>query len=162
QGGGRSVRPLRDAHVQHRRVAGAGLPGRSEVHGGAGEAVDTCERGYSAASSVAVLGRDRRRRLRSSAHRLPTSPRNSPGVPGARLRSSPRATGASSEERDRMMRDIPEPDWRLLRQLSPIALERFCRRVLDEVAGLTADDGQSNHARYLALYDMIKERDKEL
>ena len=62
-----------------------------------------------------------------------------------------------------MMRDIPEPDWRLLRQLSPIALERFCRRVLDEVAGLTADDGRrSNHARYLALYDLIKERDKEL
>jgi hypothetical protein len=62
-----------------------------------------------------------------------------------------------------MLRDIPEPDWRVLRQLSPIALERFCRRVLDEVAGLTAaDDGRSNHARYLALYDLVKERDKEL
>jgi hypothetical protein len=61
-----------------------------------------------------------------------------------------------------MAREIPEPDWRLLRQLSPIALERFCRAVLDDVAGLTADNGRTNHARYLALFDLVKRRDKEL
>src|SRR4051794_30244598 len=61
-----------------------------------------------------------------------------------------------------MDRQIAEPDWRLLRQLKPVALERFCRRVLDEVAGLTRDDGRSNHDRYLALFELIKKQDDEL
>jgi hypothetical protein len=62
-----------------------------------------------------------------------------------------------------MERQISESDWRLLRTLQPIALERFCRRVLDEVAGLTSgDDGRSNHDRYLALFDLVKKQDKEL
>jgi len=61
-----------------------------------------------------------------------------------------------------MERQISEPDWRLLRQLKEIALERFCRRVLDEVAVLTRDDGRGSHARYLALFELVKQQDKEL
>src|SRR6478752_1093385 len=61
-----------------------------------------------------------------------------------------------------MDRQISEPDWRLLRQLKEIALDRFCRRVLDEVAGLTADDGRSSHARYLALFELVQKQDDEL
>src|SRR5690242_18748891 len=61
-----------------------------------------------------------------------------------------------------MERRISEPDWRLLRQLEPVALDRYCRRVLDDVAALAGDDGRSAHARYLALYELLKERDKDL
>jgi hypothetical protein len=39
QGGGRTVRPLRVAHLEHRRVTGSRLPGRPQVHGGAAGAM---------------------------------------------------------------------------------------------------------------------------
>ena len=29
--------------------------------------------------------------------------------------------------------DIPERDWKLFRQLQPLALERFCEKVLSEI-----------------------------
>ena len=61
-----------------------------------------------------------------------------------------------------MQRTIPEADWKIFRQLHPIALERFCQRVLAEVSQLaTASDG-SSHDRYLALFKLIQERDEEL
>jgi hypothetical protein len=37
-----------------------------------------------------------------------------------------------------MTREINESDWKLLRQFQPLALERFCQRVLAEVEQLTA------------------------
>ncbi|TXL70195.1 peptide ABC transporter substrate-binding protein [Vineibacter terrae] len=61
-----------------------------------------------------------------------------------------------------MSRDFPERDWRLLRELKPIALDRLCQRTLGEVQALCADAGKTNHQRYLALWDMIRERDDEL
>jgi hypothetical protein len=61
-----------------------------------------------------------------------------------------------------MAHEIPEPDWKLLRKLHPLALERFCERVLDEVGGLAADPGKSAHERYRAVYKLLRHRDKEL
>jgi hypothetical protein len=31
------------------------------------------------------------------------------------------------------MREIEEPDWKVLRRVHPLALERFCERVLAEI-----------------------------
>lgn len=61
-----------------------------------------------------------------------------------------------------MQRVILESDWRLFRQLHPIALERFCQRVLAEVSQLAADPGRSSHDRYLAVFKLIQRRDEEL
>jgi hypothetical protein len=61
-----------------------------------------------------------------------------------------------------MTRQISESDWKLFRQLQPIALERFCERVLSEVSRLTSDTRKSSHERYLALFKLIKRRDREL
>ena len=61
-----------------------------------------------------------------------------------------------------MSQAIPEADWKLLRQLQPAALERFCQRVLSEVERIAADAGQTNHERYLALHELMRRRDKEL
>jgi hypothetical protein len=60
-----------------------------------------------------------------------------------------------------MERHISEADWKLLRQLGPVALERFCGRVLSEVVRL-AGGTNSNHDRYLAVFDLIREQNEEL
>lgn len=60
------------------------------------------------------------------------------------------------------MHEIKESDWKLLRRLHELALERYCRRVLDESEQLHADTSQSAHQRYLALYQLFHQRDKEL
>ena len=58
--------------------------------------------------------------------------------------------------------DIRESDWKLLHQLAPIALDRFCRRALAEIGRLCSDTGEDAHARYLAVFKLIERRDKEL
>jgi hypothetical protein len=61
-----------------------------------------------------------------------------------------------------MARDIPESDWKLFRKYHPVALERFCQRLLTEVGRLTSDEGKSSHDRYLAVFELIKRRDREI
>jgi hypothetical protein len=61
-----------------------------------------------------------------------------------------------------MAHDIKESDWKLFRSLRAIALERFCRRVLDDIASIASDTGKSAHQRYLEIYRLVRERDKEL
>lgn len=61
-----------------------------------------------------------------------------------------------------MERQIHEPDWKLFRKLQPVALDRFCQRVLAEVGQLAADAGKSHHERYLALFRLLRRRDEEL
>src|SRR5690242_9014043 len=60
--------------------------------------------------------------------------------------------------RDRMI----EADWKILRQLHPIALERFCQRVLSEVGRIASDAEKGAHSRYLEAYDLIRHRHKEM
>jgi hypothetical protein len=57
---------------------------------------------------------------------------------------------------------MKESDWKTFRQLSEVALARFCQRVLDEVGQVTADASRSPHERYLAIYRLIHDRDDEL
>ena len=58
--------------------------------------------------------------------------------------------------------DLPERDWKHLRGLHQVALERYCTRVLDEIRTLAADETGSAHDRYLRLYRMLQERDRAL
>ncbi len=61
-----------------------------------------------------------------------------------------------------MPQDIPASDWKVFRKLQPIALDRFCQRVLAELTRLACYSGMDNNQRYLAIYTPVKERDKEL
>jgi hypothetical protein len=61
-----------------------------------------------------------------------------------------------------MMREIKESDWKIFRQLHAVALERFCQRVLDESERLRGDTTRSAHERYVAIYQLFHERDKEV
>ena len=60
------------------------------------------------------------------------------------------------------MPEIKEPDWKVLRRVHPLALERFCERILAEIDRLSRDRAKSHHARYLQIYRIMQERNQEL
>jgi hypothetical protein len=60
------------------------------------------------------------------------------------------------------LRQIKESDWKLLRPLAPLALERFCQDVLEKLEHIAADGSRTYHQRYLAIYDLVRRRDREL
>jgi hypothetical protein len=69
----------------------------------------------------------------------------------------------SRQEDARMMsHDFPESDWKVFRELREIALDRFCRRVLDEIEPLRLNPSRSHHERYLDVFAFLRERDQEL
>jgi hypothetical protein len=61
-----------------------------------------------------------------------------------------------------MLGQISEPDWKIFKPVREQALERFCERVLAEAERIRADAGKTQHERYIATYQLMKERDKEL
>jgi len=60
------------------------------------------------------------------------------------------------------MSDLPERDWKLLRELTPVLLERSCGQFLQRATGIAATSSTTNHERYLKLYDLIKKQDREI
>lgn len=61
-----------------------------------------------------------------------------------------------------MSRDINESDWKLLRELFPVALERLCGRILEEIRRIDADTTKGAHQRYQEIYELMQRRDKEV
>jgi hypothetical protein len=57
---------------------------------------------------------------------------------------------------------IPEADWRVFRGLHPIWIERFCKRVNDELLRVLSDDSRGAHERYLAAYKLMHKMDEEI
>ncbi len=60
-----------------------------------------------------------------------------------------------------MFKNISEPDWKLFRNLREVALERLCQNVVEQIQA-TAGSSQSYHERYLAIYGLVQERDKQI
>ena len=58
--------------------------------------------------------------------------------------------------------EITESDWKVFRRLRELALERYCRRVLNDVSQLVEKDRSSAHERYLKLWELLRERDKTI
>ncbi len=50
----------------------------------------------------------------------------------------------------------------MYRELRPIALERLCERILQQIGNISADSSQSKHQRYLKVYQYIHEQDEEI
>jgi hypothetical protein len=61
-----------------------------------------------------------------------------------------------------MSQDIPESDWKIFRQLHPIALERYCKQVLSDIGRIRSNASKSPHQRYLDIFALVRDRDKEL
>jgi hypothetical protein len=60
------------------------------------------------------------------------------------------------------MSDFPEHDWKLLRELKPVTLERLCGRILQRAAALATSPGMTNHQRYLKLWTLVQEQNEEM
>lgn len=57
---------------------------------------------------------------------------------------------------------IAESDWKLFKKVREKALDRYCRRVLEECERICRDETQSSHERYGTLYRHIHARDKDM
>jgi hypothetical protein len=61
-----------------------------------------------------------------------------------------------------MSLDIRESDWRIFKELHPIAVQRCCERFLEDVERVVADASKTPHDRYGAIYSLTKHATKEL
>ena len=61
-----------------------------------------------------------------------------------------------------MVRQISESDWKLFRRLHPVALERFCQAVIEEINQATSDCRGDYHKRYLEVFSLIMNRDEQM
>lgn len=61
-----------------------------------------------------------------------------------------------------VLMQIAETDWKRLRQVKELALERLCASILDECQAIILREGSTSHERYLALYRHIHDRDKDV
>ena len=61
-----------------------------------------------------------------------------------------------------MSRDIAERDWKIFRELHPIALERLCEKVLAETRAEIGHPMKSAHEKYLSLFKLIQGRDRDI
>ncbi len=57
---------------------------------------------------------------------------------------------------------MKESDWKIFTAVKAEALQDFCHAILQESQTIIADSGLSPHERYLALYELIDERDSEI
>ena len=60
------------------------------------------------------------------------------------------------------MNEFPESDWKLLRELQPVALERLCSRILSQVSRQCDSTGQTSHQRYLKVFSLVEEGDHDI
>ncbi len=60
------------------------------------------------------------------------------------------------------MIEIRESDWKRLRQLEPVALDRLCQQVLSEIQEQSTRPDSSAHERYLSVYSTVEKRDKQV
>jgi hypothetical protein len=61
-----------------------------------------------------------------------------------------------------MSSDIPESDWRRFKEVHEKLLERYCSDILAEMSAAIQGTGGTAHDRYLKVYQMIRERDKQM
>jgi hypothetical protein len=61
-----------------------------------------------------------------------------------------------------MSSDIPEADWRLFKEVHQRLLERYCSRILEEMATLSRGAEGTAHDRYLKVYKLMQKRDKQI
>jgi hypothetical protein len=76
--------------------------------------------------------------------------------------SFPRYTCTAPVMYGNPMQEIKGPDWKVLRRVHPLALERFCERVLAEIDRVSRDGAKGHHARYLEIFRIIQQRDREI
>jgi hypothetical protein len=57
---------------------------------------------------------------------------------------------------------MKESDWQKFKVIKEKAIERFCTQALNEFEETISNTGESAHDRYLQLYKLVRNRDKEM
>src|SRR5690348_15658366 len=57
---------------------------------------------------------------------------------------------------------IPEPEWKVLRDIKPLALDRLCQHILDQITAVANDPDKAAHSKYLDIFRLIQERDEDI
>jgi hypothetical protein len=57
---------------------------------------------------------------------------------------------------------INESDWKTFKELRPLALHRYCERVIGDVDKIIHESERDAHERYLEMYKIIRDGDKKL
>ena len=55
-----------------------------------------------------------------------------------------------------------ESDWKLFVHIKELALEAYCAKALADTQSLIADQDQDAHSRFMALYQLLQTRNKQL
>jgi hypothetical protein len=58
--------------------------------------------------------------------------------------------------------NVVESDWKVFRELREVALQRFCKRVLEQLLSVIQDGSRNDHERYLAVFRLLQDRDRQL
>lgn len=57
---------------------------------------------------------------------------------------------------------MKESDWKVFKKIKEIAIERFCIRALQEFEEVINNKNDHVHNRYLLLYKLVQNRDKQM
>ncbi|MBN8238547.1 hypothetical protein [Marinobacter nauticus] len=57
---------------------------------------------------------------------------------------------------------MKESDWKKFKVIKERAIERFCTQALDEFGEVISNTDEHVHNRYLLLYKLVQNRDKEM
>jgi len=60
------------------------------------------------------------------------------------------------------MREIPECDWKVFRDLHKVALDHLCEKILAQARAEIERPNKSAHERYLALSKLLQRRDEDI
>ncbi len=61
-----------------------------------------------------------------------------------------------------IMNDISESDWKLLKELKPLVLDRLCAHILQKVAEQCDPGPETNHQRFLKARSLIENVNVEI
>jgi hypothetical protein len=56
---------------------------------------------------------------------------------------------------------MKESDWKIFKKIKEQAIEQFCSNALEEFDGVINDNKEHVHNRYLLLYKLVQNRDKQ-
>lgn len=57
---------------------------------------------------------------------------------------------------------IKESDWKIFKELRPVALQRYCERVMGDVDKIIHKQEGNAHERYIEMYKIVHDGDKKL
>jgi hypothetical protein len=61
-----------------------------------------------------------------------------------------------------MNNQIKESDWKIFKELRPLALQRYCERVMEDVDKIIHVSERDAHERYIEMYKIVRDGDKRL